>query len=47
MQVLNRELGRDGDALDCRGLEMGIEGLVVTQDAPGNAGELVGQRDGS
>ena len=32
--------------LDRRGLEVGIEGLVVAQDAPGDAGQLVGQRDG-
>ena len=45
MHFLNRELGRDG-GLDRRDLEMGIEGLVVAQDAPGDARELVGQGDG-
>ena len=44
MQLLNRELSREG--LDRRDLEVCVEGLVVTQDAPGNAGELVGQCDG-
>jgi hypothetical protein len=32
--------------LDRHGLKMGIEGLVVAQDAPGDTGELVGQGDG-
>jgi hypothetical protein len=32
--------------LDRRGLEVGIEGFAVAQHAPGDAGELVGQRDG-
>src|ERR1043166_5693416 len=30
--------------LDRRGLEVAIEGLVVAQDAPADAGELVGKR---
>ena len=45
MHFLNRELGRDG-GLNRRDLEVGIEGFVVAQDAPGDAGELVGQGDG-
>jgi hypothetical protein len=32
--------------LNRHSLKVGIEGFVVLQDAPGNAGELVGQRDG-
>ena len=43
MQVLNRELGRGG--LDRHGLLVGIESLVIAQDAPRDAGELIGQRD--
>jgi hypothetical protein len=45
MQLLNRELGREGE-LDRRDLKMGAESLVMTQDTPGNAGELVGQCNG-
>jgi len=45
MQRLNRELGTDG-GLDRYCLRLGIERLLVVQDAPGNSGELVRQRDG-
>jgi predicted ATPase len=41
MQLLNRELGRDG-GLDDHYLEVGIEGFVVAQDLVGS--ELVFQR---
>src|SRR5215831_6065643 len=44
MQVLNRELGSDG-GLDRHCLRLGIESLVIAQDAPRDAGELIGQRD--
>src|SRR5205814_587654 len=33
-------------SLDRHGLKMGIEGLVVAQDAPGDTAEFVGQGDG-